>query len=265
MSCTLSVRICVQNFAIVWLGVWEEIGHRQNKLTQIFNRCSCLVLNDGRCCVLAEDNCVSQLTSLGTKQCILSCELSSNSVNANRLISTWYQWFLPHLTLLACECAMFSSNCLVQAVGAVQQTRGDQKVLGVNYVQNKIKIVFASYSSKAQNTTCTIWLWAINILCILAVVSYPQSKWGKVELCSVMKWQLLPIRSLHCMPCCSDSELKWWIHVSSWITSCEINFCWVTFVSFEKFFRNLCSVLVLASGHASDRHFSHTLKCTKYL
>jgi len=25
-------------------------------------------------------------------------------------------------------------------------------------VQNKIKIVFASYSSKAQNTTCTIWL-----------------------------------------------------------------------------------------------------------
>ena len=27
-----------------------------------------------------------------------------------------------------------------------------------SYVQNKIKIVFASYSSKAQNTTCTIWL-----------------------------------------------------------------------------------------------------------
>jgi len=25
-------------------------------------------------------------------------------------------------------------------------------------VQNKIKIVFAPYSSKAQNTTCTIWL-----------------------------------------------------------------------------------------------------------
>jgi len=27
-----------------------------------------------------------------------------------------------------------------------------------SYVQNKIKIVFASYSSKARNTTCTIWL-----------------------------------------------------------------------------------------------------------
>jgi len=178
---------------------------------------------------------------------------------------TCRQWFRPHLTLHACECAMFSGNCLVQAVRAVQQTRGDQKVLGLNYVQNKIKIVFASYSSKAQNTTCTIWLWAINILCILAVVSYPQSKWGKVELCSVMKWQLRLIRSLHCMLCCSDSESKWWIHVSWWITSCEINFCWVTSVSFEKFFRNLCTVLVLASGHASDRHFSHTLKCTKYL
>ena len=27
-----------------------------------------------------------------------------------------------------------------------------------SYVQNKIKIVFATYSSKAQNMTCTIWL-----------------------------------------------------------------------------------------------------------
>ena len=48
------------------------------------------------------------------------------------------------------------------------------------------------------------------------------------------------------MLCCSDLESKWWIHVSSWITSCEINFCWVTSVSFEKFFRNLCAVLALA-------------------
>jgi len=37
-------------------------------------------------------------------------------------------------------------------------------------VQNKIKIVFASYTTKAQNTTCTIWLWAINILCILTLI-----------------------------------------------------------------------------------------------
>jgi len=39
-------------------------------------------------------------------------------------------------------------------------------------VQNKIKIVFASYSSKAQNTTCAMCLLAMNILCISA---YEQS------------------------------------------------------------------------------------------
>jgi len=55
-----------------------------------------------------------------------------------------------------------------------------------------------------------------------------------------------PIRSFRCMLCCSDSESKWWILVSSLIMSCEINFCWVTSVLFEKFFRNLCAVLVLA-------------------
>ena len=33
-------------------------------------------------------------------------------------------------------------------------------------VHIKMKIPFASYSTKALNTTCTIWLWAINILCI---------------------------------------------------------------------------------------------------
>jgi len=38
-------------------------------------------------------------------------------------------------------------------------TRGNQKFSAwPSSVQNKIKIVFASYNSKAQNTTCTIWL-----------------------------------------------------------------------------------------------------------
>ena len=63
--------------------------------------------------------------------------------------------------------------------------------------------------------------------------------------------------SFHCMLCCSDSESKWWIHISSWITNCEINFCWVTSVSFKKFFRILCAVLVLAFSTSSDRHFVH--------
>jgi len=33
--------------------------------------------------------------------------------------------------------------------------------------------------------------WAINILCILAVVAYLRLKWKKAELRSVMKWQFL--------------------------------------------------------------------------
>jgi len=36
------------------------------------------------------------------------------------------------------------------------------------------------------------------------------------------------------------------VDISSQITSCEMNFCWVTSASFEKFYRNLCRVLVLA-------------------
>jgi len=132
-------------------------------------------------------------------------------------------------------------------------------------VQNKIIIVFACYSSKAQNTTCTIWLLGYKYFVYFSGRRLSAVEVEKAELRSVMKWQFWQIRSFHCMLCCSDSVSKLCIHVSSWITSCEINFYWVTSVSFEKFFRNLCTVLVLASRHQSDRHFVHTLKCTKYL
>jgi len=83
--------------------------------------------------------------------------------------------------------------------------------------------------------------WAINILCILAVVGCLHTTWKK-ELRSVLKWQFWPTCSFHCMLCCSDSESKLWSHVSNWITSCKINFWWFTYVLFEKFFRNLCTV-----------------------
>ena len=108
-------------------------------------------------------------------------------------------------------------------------------------VQNKIKISFASYSSKAQNMTWLLrykyfvhfsgrWLFAFDR--------------EKMELCLVTKRQFWPICSFHCMFCCSDSDVKLWMHVSSWIgiTSCEINFCRVTSVSFENFFKNLYTV-----------------------
>ena len=88
--------------------------------------------------------------------------------------------------------------------------------------------------------------WAINILCTLPVVSCLHMTWKKVELHGVMKWQFWLIHSFHCMLCFSDTESKWCIHVSSWIMSCEINFCWVTSVSFNNFIGNLCAVLALA-------------------
>ena len=109
-------------------------------------------------------------------------------------------------------------------------------------VQNIIKIVFASYSSKAQNTTCTLWLLGLKYFVHFSGCWLFAFDVEKTELCSIMKWQFWPIRSFHCMLCCSDSESKLWMHVSSWTTSCDINFCWVASVSFEKFFRNLCTV-----------------------
>jgi len=132
-------------------------------------------------------------------------------------------------------------------------------------VQNKFKREYASYSSKAQNTTCTIWLLGYKYFVHFNGHRLFAFDMEKTELRSVIKWQFWPIRSFHCMLCCSDSESKLWIQVSSWITICDINFCWVLSAFFEKFFNNLCTVLVLASQHPSDRHCVHMLKCTKYL
>jgi len=106
-------------------------------------------------------------------------------------------------------------------------------------VQNKIKIVLASYGSKAQNTTCTIWLLGYNYFVHFSGHRLFVFDMEKPVLSSIMKWQFWPIRSFHCMLCCSNSESKLWMHVSSWITSCDINFCWVTSVSFKKFLYSL--------------------------
>ena len=58
-------------------------------------------------------------------------------------------------------------------------------------VQNKIKIVFAAYISKAQNTTCTIWL-----LCYKYFVHFSDRRLSafdveKTELRSVIKMTIL--------------------------------------------------------------------------
>jgi len=132
-------------------------------------------------------------------------------------------------------------------------------------VQNKIKIEFASSGSSAQNMTCTIWLLGYKYFVHFSCRQLFAFHIEKTELRSVMKWQFWPIRSFHCMFCCSDSESKLWMHVSSWITSCEINFCCVTSVSFEQFFRNLRTVLVLAFLTPIWQTLCSYTKCTKYL
>jgi len=69
-----------------------------------------------------------------------------------------------------------------------------------------------------------------------------------------MKWQFWPIRSLHCMLCCSDSKLKWWIHVSSWITRCDVNFA-----ASRGIVQEVLLKLVHSSGVSIHTHLTDTL------
>jgi len=65
------------------------------------------------------------------------------------------RWQVPYF-----GCSDAKSASAKWQVVVEQKVRGAIKKFLVwpGYVQNKIKIVFASYSSKAQNMTCTIWL-----------------------------------------------------------------------------------------------------------
>jgi len=81
-------------------------------------------------------------------------------------------------------------------------------------------------SAKNVNSQCRATCFTY-FLVLEKRLSVTCSRWKKTELRSVIKWEFWPIRSFYCMLCCFDSESKWWIHVSSWITSCEINFFWV--------------------------------------
>jgi len=126
----------------------------------------------------------------------------------------------------------------------------------------KLKYYLLLIAARLRTRHAQYDFWAMNNLC----------KVEKEELRSVMKWQFWLIRSLHCMLCCSDSFHNSLFRMKRGCTTSILSqnelrnqYCWVTSVSFEMFFRILCTVLVLASRHPSDRHFIHTLKCTKYL
>jgi len=79
--------------------------------------------------------------------------------------------------------------------------------------------VFASYSSKAQNTTCAILLSGYKYFVHFSgrrLFAFDMEK--RVTQCNEND-NFDRLRSLHCMLCCSDSESKLYIHVSSWVTS----------------------------------------------
>ena len=110
-------------------------------------------------------------------------------------------------------------------------------------IRNKIKIVFASYSSKARNTTCTIWLLGYKYF---VRFSGRQLLAYDMEKRSVLEWQFWPFCSFHCMLCCSESELKWWIQ--RFIPNNELwNECLLGHASIvQEVFKKLVYTLVLA-------------------
>ena len=131
--------------------------------------------------------------------------------------------------------------------------------------QNKIKIVFASYSSKPQNTICTIWLLGYKYFvhfCSwrLSAVEVEKSGITQCNEMTILTDSFVPLHALLFW-------LRFEVVYPRFIPNNEL---WYKFLLdhvgiVREVFRNLCSVLVLAFRHPSDRQFVHTLKCTKYL
>ena len=148
--------------------------------------------------------------------------------------------------------------------------RGVIKSSRPGLVLKKIKIVFASYSRKAQNSTCPIWLMGCKYFVHFSghrLFAFDMEKDG-VTQCNEMTILIDSFVPLHALlfgnPCCSDSESKWWIHVSSWITSCKKNLLGHIGI-IREVLQKLVYSLVLAFSTPSDRRFVHALKSTKYL
>jgi len=108
-------------------------------------------------------------------------------------------------------------------------------------VQNKIKTVLASYCSKAQNTTCTIWLLGYKYFVHLSGrwLFADKMKNGIMQ-CNEMTIVTNLFVPLH--------ALLFWLRIQV-VDPCFIvnNELWNKFsVSYKKFFLKLCTVLMLA-------------------
>jgi len=124
-------------------------------------------------------------------------------------------------------------------------------------VQNKIKIVSASYSRKAQNMTCTIWLLGYKYFVHFSGRRLFAYDIEKTELSSVMKWQfwLISFIPLH--------ALLFWLRIKV-VDACFIlnNELWNKFLLGQvdivrKVLQKLVRILVLAFSTLSDRHCSY--------
>jgi len=132
-------------------------------------------------------------------------------------------------------------------------------------VQNKIKIVFAPYSSKAQNTTCTIWLLGYKYFVHFSGHRLFAFDIQKTELRSVI-WNDNFDRFVRSIAC-----FVFWLRIE--VVDARFilnNKLWYKFLLghvgiFREVLQKLVYCLVLAFSTPSDRHCVHTLKCTKYL
>jgi len=123
-------------------------------------------------------------------------------------------------------------------------------------IRNKIKIVFASYCSKAQNTTCTIWL--LSYIYFVHFSGRQLLAYDMEKRSYAVYWNDNFDRFVRSIACFVVLTQNWsgGSNVSSQIMSFEMNVCWVTPVSDKKFLRNLCTLCV----SILDTHLTDTVK-----
>ena len=161
------------------------------------------------------------------------------------------------------SCVLQCTRCLCIR-GAIKKFSASSRP-DVVLFRIKLKYYWLRIVARLRTRHSQYDFWAVNILCILAVVGSLHSTWKKWELHSVMKMTILTnsFVPLH--------ALLFWLRFkvvdAYFILKNEL---WNKFLLGHvgivlEVLKNLCAVLVLAFSTSSDRHCVHTLKGTKYL
>ena len=132
-------------------------------------------------------------------------------------------------------------------------------------VQNKIKIEFASYSSKAQNTTWTIWLLGFKYFVHfsgrrLFAFSIEKNRVTQCNEMTILADLFVPLHTLLFWLRIEVMDARFILKNELWnkVLLGHVGIVWEVLQKLED-------SLVLAFSTPSDRHSVHTLKCTKYL